>query len=151
MSPIALSQPEIDENMLSSPRGILCDTRENLAPLAQPKWFGWIDGTIVMTTLATSKKIEPVRKSPAVSFLVESGEEYFTLKALLIIGNCQVDDDPASAKRWQEAVWENKPIYKELFPDTLPPHLERHYDKPHAALVITPSSITSWNFAKVRR
>lgn len=151
MSPIALTREEIDEYMLSSPRGILCVSRNNLAPLALPMWFGWIDGKIVMTTLAASKKTGAVRRSPAVSFLVESGEEYFTLKALLILGNCRVDDDPAAAERWQEAIFESKPLYRRLFPEKLPRHLEEFYRLPRVALIIETTSITSWNFAKVRR
>ena len=76
---IELSQSEIDDYLLSSPRGILCVSRNNLAPLALPMWFGWIDGKVMMNTLLTSKKMEPIRRNPQVSFLVESGEAYFTL------------------------------------------------------------------------
>jgi len=44
-----------------------------------------------------------------------------------------------------------KPLYKEqLFPNDLPPHLQRLYAQDRAALVITPTSVTSWDFAKVR-
>lgn len=151
MSPIALSQPEIDEYMLSSPRGILCISRENLAPLALPMWFGWIDGKVVMSTLLASKKVEHIRRNPQVSFLVESGEAYFTLKALLVIGNCEITAHQESPGSWMDQLQENKPLYKELIPDSWPPHLERHYARPHAALVMTPTSITSWDFDKVRR
>jgi len=43
------------------------------------------------------------------------------------------------------------PFYKEqLFPKDLPPHLQRLYAQDRAALVITPTSTTSWDFAKVR-
>jgi nitroimidazol reductase NimA-like FMN-containing flavoprotein (pyridoxamine 5'-phosphate oxidase superfamily) len=148
---IELTQAEIDDYMLSSPRGILCISRENLAPLALPMWFGWIDGKVMMHTLLTSKKVEPIRRSPQVSFLVESGEAYFTLKALLVIGTCEIIENQDDAENWRRKLQENKPLYKELIPETWPPHLERHYARPHADLVITPASITSWNFAKIRR
>ena len=43
------------------------------------------------------------------------------------------------------------PFYKEQpFPKDLPPHLQRLYAQDRAALVITPRSITSWDFAKGR-
>lgn len=147
---IALTQPEIDEYMLSSPRGILCVSRGNLAPLALPMWFGWIDGKVMMSTLLDSKKVEPLRRNPQVSFLVESGEAYFTLKALLVMGRCDIVENQDGAGEWMRQLRENKPLYKALIPDAWPPHLERHYSKPQAILTITPSSITSWDFAKVR-
>lgn len=150
MSPIALTDPELDEFMLSSPRGILCVSRSGRAPLALPMWFGWMDGKIVMTTLLSSKKVLAVRDNPQVSFLVESGREYFTLKAVLFSGHCEIIEDHNGVGEWMGKIQQSKPLYKELFPKDLPSHLERHYQKPHAALVITPSSVTSWDFAKVR-
>lgn len=148
---IALSQPEIDAYMLSSPRGILCVSRQNQAPLALPMWFAWSDGKVRMSTLLTSKKVESIRKSPQVSFLVESGQAYFTLKALLVIGPCEIIENRDGSEDWMRLLQQNKPLYKELIPETWPPHLERHYARPTATLVITPASITSWDFDKVRR
>ena len=43
-------------------------------------------------------------------------------------------------------------MYREqLFPKDLPPHLQRLLAQDLAALIITPKSTTSWDFAKVRR
>ena len=45
-----------------------------------------------------------------------------------------------------------KPLYRvQLFPEDLPPHLQRLYAQDRAALIITPTSTTSWDFAKVKR
>lgn len=44
-----------------------------------------------------------------------------------------------------------KPLYRgQLFPKDLPLHLQRLYAQDGAALIITPKSTTSWDFAKVR-
>jgi len=149
---IELSREEIDRYLNSAPRGILCVARDAHAPLALPMWFAWVDGKVVMNTSLKSKKVAAVRKHPQVSFLVESGEHYWTLKAALIIGECEVVDDQLAVHAWASRVEKVKPLYKEqLFPKKLPPHLERLYAQDRAALIITPKSITSWDFAKVRR
>ena len=149
---IDLSQPEIDEYLNASPRGILCVARGDRAPAATPMWFAWVDGKIVMGTAPTSKKIAAIKKRPDVTFLVESGEHYWTLKGVRITGTCAVVDDPTEARGWQDRLDRAKPMYKErLFPETLPSHLQRLYSGPRAALVITPTAIASWDFAKVRR
>lgn len=148
---IELTPDEIDAHLLAAPRGILCVNREHRAPLALPMWFAWINGRILMTTLLSSKKVATIRKNPQVSFLVESGEMYFTLKAALITGHCEIEEDHDGAWKWIEKIHANKPLYKQLFSEALPPHLTRHYEKPQAVLTITPANITSWDFAKVRR
>jgi len=149
---IELSREEIDRYLNAAPRGTLCVTRDGQAPLALPMWFAWVDGKIVMHTSLKSKKVAAVRKHPQVSFLVESGKHYWTLKAALIIGECEVVDDQAAARAWMTRIEQVKPLYKDhLFPKDLPPHLQRLYAQDRAVLVITPRSITSWAFAKVRR
>jgi nitroimidazol reductase NimA-like FMN-containing flavoprotein (pyridoxamine 5'-phosphate oxidase superfamily) len=149
---IELTPVEIDAFLAASPRGILCVARDGRPPAATPMWFAWVDGKIVMGTALASKKIAAIRKRPEVTFLVESGEHYWTLKGVRITGTCAVVDDQAEARAWQERLDRTKPMYRErLFPETLPPHLQRLYAGPRAALVITPSAIASWDFAKVRR
>ena len=147
---VELTPDEIDSYMLQSPRVILCIAREGLAPLPLPMWFGWIDRTIVMHTMLSSKKMEHLQRNPRVSCLVESGEHYYTLKAVLAIGTCEISEDAADVARVREAIWENKPFYREWTPEQWPPHLERHYAKPRVALRVKPDSLTSWDFAKIR-
>lgn len=148
---IELTKDEIDSYLQNAPRGILCVTRDGRAPLALPMWFAWHEGRILITTGLASKKVAAIRKHPEVSFLVESGDHYWTLKALLIIGTCQVIDDQTEARELHNRLHDIKPLYKKLFPEQLPPHLQKFYDAPRAILAITPTSITSWDFAKVRR
>ena len=148
---VELTPAEIDQFLLASPRAILCVSRENLPPLALPMWFGWWEGKILMNTSQASKKVAPIRRNPAVSCLVESGEDYFALKSVLIMGECEVVDDPEQVRLWSDRQWESKPIYKKLMPEKWPPHLEKFYAKPRAVLIVTPTSITSWDFAKIQR
>jgi nitroimidazol reductase NimA-like FMN-containing flavoprotein (pyridoxamine 5'-phosphate oxidase superfamily) len=148
---INLSPAELDQYMLASPRTILCISRKDKAPLAVPMWFGWMEGRLYISTLLASKKVGYLRESPLVSCLVESGEDYFTLKSALFMGHCDIIDDQEEAARLGDLIFETKPLYKRLFPDKLPPHLEKFYQQPRAILRITPHSTTSWDFAKVQR
>ena len=147
---VELSAAEIDAYMLSSRRCILCVSREGRAPLPLPMWFGWVEGQIVMHTLLASKKVAQLRANPQVACLVESGEHYFSLKAVLAIGHCTVLDDQAEVRRWIERINESKPLYRELRPEQWPAHLERFYQQPRAALLVRPHSLTSWDFRKIK-
>ena len=148
---IELSPAEIDDYLLRSPRMILCVARDGRAPLALPMWFGWVEGKILMDTGLGSRKIPAIRKNPLVSCLVESGEDYFALQAVLIVGQCEIIDDQEERRRLADLIFEAKPVYRELFPKQLPPHLERFYSQPRAILRVTPHSMTTWNFGKIRR
>ncbi len=147
---VELSPQEVDAYLLAAPRLILCVSRPGRAPLPLPMWFGWIERKIVMHTLRTSKKVRQIRENPEVACLVESGEHYYTLKAALIIGPCEVIDDDEEVRRVQRAINETKPLYRQLRPEHWPPHLERLYTQPRSLLRVTPRSITTWDFQKIR-
>ena len=151
---IELTGAELDDYFAHAPRAILCVGRDGKAPLALPMWFAWHDGAIYMNTALKSKKIDDVRQNPEVSCLVESGEQYFTLKAVLVIGRCEINtnQDEVNIEAWNAWIGRVKPLYSRLLdPSKLPPHLARFYAQPRATLKITPRSITSWDFAKIRR
>jgi len=147
---VNLEPHEIDEYMQAQPRTILCVSRAGKAPFAAPMWFAWMDGKVVMHTLLASKKVDYIRASPLVTCVVESGEHYFTLKAVLLMGNCEVIDDQDIVRAEIVRMKEAKPLYNNLRPDQWPSHLKRLYTKPRALLRLTPHSITSWDFKKIR-
>lgn len=149
---VELSPEEIDAYMLAAQRAILCVSRgEERAPLAVPMWFGWIDRRVVMHTLQASPKVGHIRRHPQVTCLVESGEHYYTLRAVQVFGRCEVSDDQADVARVREQINESKPFYRDLRPGQWPAPLERHYARPRVVLRITPERIVSWDFAKIRR
>jgi len=147
---VNLEPHEIEEYMQTQLRAILCVTRPGKAPFAAPMWFAWMDGKVVMHTLLTSKKVDYIRASPLVTCVVESGEHYYTLKAVLLMGHCEVIDDQEIVRAEMERMKAAKPMYDRLRPDQWPAHLERHYAKPRALLRLTPHNITSWDFKKIR-
>lgn len=147
---VELTPEEIDQYMQMSPRVILCITREGKSPLAVPMWFGWIDGKIYMNTAQASKKIAYIRKNPLVSCLVESGDDYYTLKSVLFMGHCEIIEDQEEVERYGNLIWEAKAVNEANRPKRLPPHLEKFYAQARAYLIVTPHSVTTWDFSKIR-
>lgn len=147
---VTLEPREIDEFMNARPTTILCVTRPGKAPFATPMWFAWMDGQVFMHTLLTSKKVQYVREQPLVTCVVEAGLGYYELKSVLLMGHCDVIDDQEVVRAEMERMRLAKPLYEELRPKELPPHLEKHYAKPRALFRLKPHSITTWDFAKIR-
>jgi general stress protein 26 len=151
---IELTDPEIDAYLAQAPTVILGIDRDGRAPLLVPMWFAWHEGALYMNTALDSAKIGWLRRRPEVSCLVESGDAYFTLKAVRITGNCAINDSQAEVNSavWIEWLFQVKPLYATLADrEQMPPHLERFYRRPRATLKVTPRRIGSWDFAKIRR
>ena len=147
---VTLEPHEIDAFMNAQPTTILCVTRPGKPPFATPMWFAWMDGRVVMHTLLSSKKVRYLRDEPLVTCVVEAGLGYYELKAILLMGPCEVVDDQAIVRAEMERMRVAKPLYDELRAKELPPHLEKHYTKPRALLRVKPHSITTWDFGKIR-
>jgi len=149
---ISLSDAELTEFMAAEPTAILCIPRAGKAPLPVPMSFIWHEGKVYMRTASHSKKMAWLRGSPLVSVVVEnSGAHYYELKAVLVMGTCTVEEHPARLEWYAELRNRVKPLYTDRDADELPPHLQRHYARPRALLTVTPHSVTSWDFRKIRR
>lgn len=151
---IALTDAEIDAFLRQAPTLILAVNRSGRAPLMVPMWFAWHAGAIHLNTALDSRKVACLRADPRVSCLVESGTDYFALKAVFMTGECRINDDQTEVNTecWSEWLGAVKPLYREcLRRGSMPPHLLRHYARPRATLIVRPRHVTSWDFAKIRR
>ena len=54
------------------------------------------DGVYYMTSYGKAQKIVNVRRNPKVGIMVESGGAYAELKGVMVRGECEIIDDPAT-------------------------------------------------------
>jgi len=146
-----LSPEEIDDFLLTSLRVILGIARPDGAPVLLPMWFTWVEGKLLMDTMAASRKVARLRARPEVTCLAESGRHYYTLKAVRLRGTCRIVDDPARVAGFHDLLVSTKPIYKGLLPERWPPALARRRAQPRVVLEVTPTDIVSWDNRKLRR
>ena len=74
--------------------GIVTTVRRDGWPISLPVWFAYVDGAIYMRTPARSKKVARVRHDDRACFLVEAGEAWAELHAVLWLGRLvEVTDD----------------------------------------------------------
>lgn len=74
------------------------------SPHLATMWFGVVDGEIVMWTRRTSVKARNLRHDPRVACLVDSGEDYRSLKGLSVRGRAELVEDDAGLLRVGEAI-----------------------------------------------
>src|ERR1041385_2278988 len=54
------------------------------------------DGAYYMTSYGKAQKVVNIRRNPKVAIMVESGGGYAELKGVMVRGECEIIDDPAT-------------------------------------------------------
>ena len=85
-------------------------------------WFAWIDGHVWLETKPKSQKVRNLRRNDQMSFLVEAGHTYDTLRGVSLEGTgVIIDDDPELLERVCLQVFER---YQGPYTPELRPFLE---------------------------
>ncbi len=62
-------------------------------PHLSAMWYALVDRKVCFNTYATSQKARNMDRDPRVTCMIESGDEYATLKGLVIQGRVEIVDD----------------------------------------------------------
>ena len=113
---IVMSEDEIDEFVASSRAGTLATVLPSGQPHLTAMWFGVVDGEIWFETKAKSQKAVNLRRDPRVTFLLEDGMTYDTLRGVSFEGTAEIVEDPELIFRVGVSIWEryNGPYTEEL-------------------------------------
>ncbi|MBS4726946.1 PPOX class F420-dependent oxidoreductase [Mycobacterium sp. SM1] len=103
---IVMSQAEIADFVANSRTGTLATIGPDGQPHLTAMWYGVIDGDIWLETKAKSQKAVNLRRDPRVSFLIEDGDTYDTLRGVSFEGVAEIVEDPATLFRVGVSVWE---------------------------------------------
>ena len=79
--------------------GIITTVRKDGWPISLPVWFVLVDGAIYTRTPARSKKVARVRNDDRACFLVEAGDAWKELHAVVWLGRLREADDEALLER----------------------------------------------------
>ncbi len=109
-------------------------------------WYGVLDGEIWVETKAKSQKAVNLRRDPRVSFLIEDGDTYDTLRGGLL-RRCReiVEDPPDTIFKVGISVWER---YNGPYTDDLKPAVDMMMNK-RVAVRIVAKRTRSWDHGKL--
>lgn len=115
---VVMSETEIADFVTASRTGTLATIGRDGQPHLVAMWYAVLDGEIWLETKVKSQKAVNLRRDPRVSFLIEDGETYDTLRGVSFEGTAEIIDDPDSLLRVGISVWEryNGPYAEELRP-----------------------------------
>src|ERR1700730_16622530 len=103
---IVMSEDEIAEFVVKSRTGTLATVGSDGQPHLTAMWYAVVDGEIWLETKAKSQKAVNVKRDPRVSFLIEGGDTYDTLRGVSFEGVAEIVDDPDVSHRVGVSVFE---------------------------------------------
>lgn len=142
---IVMSAAEIAEFVATSRTGTLATVGRDGQPHLTAMWYGMLDGEIWLETKAKSQKATNLRRDPRVSFLLEGGDTYDSLRGASFEGVAELIDDPETIFRLGVNVWER---YTGPYTDECKPAVDAMMHK-RVAVRIMVRRTRSWDHGKL--
>ena len=148
---VQLTDEEINDYLEKAHTLIIATVRKSGEPFMTPIWYVWMDGAFWVGTGAQSPKVQHIRRDPRVCCLVEDGEKWVDLRA--VIANCDAElvDDKAQIAKMNEAMGRKYAAFRRDN-SIVPEATKKHYAREQAVIRMTPrpGEIRSWYNRKIR-
>ena len=140
-----MSEDEIGDFVDKSRTGTLATVGPDGQPHLTAMWYAVVDGEIWLETKAKSQKAVNLKRDPRVSFLIEGGQSYDTLRGVSFDGVAEIVDDPDTIFRVGVSVWER---YTGPYTDDMKPFVDQMMNK-RIAVRIVARRARSWDHRKL--
>ncbi len=142
---IVMSASEVAEFVANKRTGTLATVGPDGQPHLTAMWYGVVDGEIWLETKAKSQKAVNLRRDPRVSFLLEDGQTYDTLRGVSFEGVAEIVDDSDAVFRVGVSVWER---YTGPYSDDVKPFVDQMMNKRIAVRIVSRRT-RSWDHSKL--
>jgi PPOX class probable F420-dependent enzyme len=142
---IVMSQEEIDDYLANSRNGTLATIGRDGQPHLTAMWYAVVDGEIWFETKAKSQKAVNLQRDPRITFLLEDGDTYDTLRGVSFEGTAEIVDDPDAIFRVGVSVWER---YTGPYTDEAKPAVDMMMNK-RIAVRLAVNRVRSWDHRKL--
>lgn len=144
-SQIVMTDDEITEFVARSRTGTMATIGADAQPHLVAMWYGVIDGEIWVETKVKSQKVVNIRRNPRVSFMIEDGMTYDSLRGVSFEGTAEIHDDPDTIFAVGVSVWER---YNGPYIEELKPAVDMMMNK-RVAVRIAANRVRSWDHRKL--
>ena len=149
---VQLDDDELDEFLRQGHTLILGTIRRSGEPFLTPLWYVWDNSAIWFQTPSRAAKVAHLRRDPRVCCLVEEGDRWIDLRAVVINGDAVIiDKDAPEAVRFAELMHEKYKAYRFQM-TTAPDATKKHYSGSSTLIKVVPRSgeTRSWYNRKIR-
>ena len=130
---------------------IISTIRKSGEPFMVPVWYLWRDGAFHVITFANSPKVQHLRRDPRACCMVEDGEKWIDLRA--VVANCDafILDDPGLVEAIGLELQHKYADYRAESAQA-PAATKQHYARSKVVLKLIPrpGEVRSWFNRKLR-
>jgi len=142
---IVMTDEEITDFVARGRTGTMATIGASGQPHLVAMWYAVLDGEIWIETKVKSQKVVNLRRNSRVSFLIEDGMTYDSLRGVSFEGVAEILDDPDTIFAVGVSVWER---YNGPYTDDLKPAVDMMMDK-RVAVRIVSDRVRSWDHRKL--
>ncbi len=147
---VALDEAEIDDFLTNGHTLIFTTIDKDGYPHSTPLWYVYMDGHIYTRGRGKSQKARNVARDGKVCCLVETGELWRELKAVMVRGRAELLEEGEELQRFTDALTEKYKAFREPS-QNLPAQSQRHYASVSAHWKVTPEKkMATWDNRKMR-
>ena len=149
---IRFTEKELNDFLTRGHTLILSTIRQSGEPFSTPVWYVYSDGAFYVSTPEKSAKAKHLKRDPRACCLVEAGEHWRELRA--VVANCDAEfiEEEAEIERIGKLRDEKYADFR-LPASAMPTSSKKAYATRFALIRLTPreGEIRSWDNRKIRR
>jgi len=142
---IVMTDEEITEFVARSRTGTMATVGPGGQLHLVAMWYGILDDDIWVETKVKSQKVVNIKRDPTVSFMIEDGMTYDSLRGVAFEGVAEIHDDPDTIFAVGVSVWER---YNGPYTEDLRPAVDMMMNK-RVAVRIRANRVRSWDHRKL--
>ena len=147
---VTLDEAEIEDFLTNGHTLVFTTVDKDGYPHSTPLWYVYMDGHIYTRGRAKSQKARNVDRDKKVCCLVETGELWRELKAVMIRGRAELLEEGEELQRFTEALTEKYKAFREPA-QNMPGRAQQHYASSSAHWKVTPEKkLATWDNRKMR-
>jgi nitroimidazol reductase NimA-like FMN-containing flavoprotein (pyridoxamine 5'-phosphate oxidase superfamily) len=147
---VRLTEDEAWRELARAHTGIITTMRRDGMPVSLPTWFVAFDRHVYVRTPSTAKKVTHVQRDPRASFLVERGERWAELCAVMLYASVELLAPGPEAEAVLAALDEKYADFR-TEPQEMPDATRAHYSVGFEILKLTPTDrLITWDNSRIR-
>lgn len=91
---VSMSEKEVESLLKTRPLMRLATVSGKAEPHVATLWYVYLDGRIYFSADEKTKKIRNIKENNRVSLVIDSGQELFKVKGVMITGEASMIEDP---------------------------------------------------------
>lgn len=141
-----MSPAEVDEHLAEPHKLQLATLNPDGFPHLVTMYYDVFDGRLGFWTYATAQKTVNLRRDPRLTCLVETGDDYMTLRGVQVQGAAELIENEAAVADV------GRRVYGRYIPGGITPELEPFIEQQatkRVAVLVEPERIVTWDHRKL--